>query len=248
VRGCTVHTLRINLMFHLLLTDVLSSMKVSYVCVTHVENSGFNVYRSKGRPSQEEVTRMAVPHKMEEEMKALRKELNYDDGTEIVLILSFASDEMIRMVNMFPDVFFMDVTSSTNRQNKPLFLMVVKDANGESHIGNISVLPSEKKWVFNEIFKTVFLELYGEHTIQRNQLMLTDEDTAFYEPIMESIASLPCYEGSEHMLCMFHALAKKFKEIVYPKLPHKKCGKVLDERGEKYGGYYFRHFMLRLFN
>lgn len=38
----------------------------------------------------------------------------------------------------------MDVTFCTNCQNKPLFLMVVKDANGETHVGNISVLPSEK--------------------------------------------------------------------------------------------------------
>ena len=210
-------------------------MKVSYVCVTHVENSGFNVYKSKGRPSQEEVRRMEVPQEMEEHIKSLRAAMNYEEGTEIVLILSFASDEMIRMVNMFPEVFFMDVTSSTNRQNKPLFLMVVKDANGESHIGNISILPSEKKWVFNEIFKTVFLELYGEHTIKRNNLMLTDEDAAAYEPIMESIASMDCYDGSKHMLCMFHALAKKFKEIVYPKLPHDKSGKLLNDRGEKYG-------------
>ncbi len=29
--------------------------------------------------------------------------------------------------------------------------MVVQDANGEAHVGNISLLPSEKKWMFNEI-------------------------------------------------------------------------------------------------
>ncbi len=39
------------------------------------------------------------------------------------------------------------------------------------------------------------------------------------------------------MLCMFHALAKKFKELVYPKLPHEQGGNKLNERGEKYGAY-----------
>ena len=210
-------------------------MNVSYVCITHVEGSGFNVYRSKGRPSQETVEIMNVPERMEEEMKSLRRAMNYEDGTEIVLILSFASDEMIRMVNMFPEVFFMDVTCKTNRQNKPLFLMVVKDANGEAHIGNICILPSEKRWVFNEIFKTVFIELYGDATIRRNRLMLTDEDSAEVEPIMNSIATLEAYSRSEHMLCMFHALAKKFKELVYPKLPHDSGGSMLNDKGEKYG-------------
>ncbi len=52
--------------------------------------------------------------------------------------------------------------------DKPLFSMIVKDNNRETHVGNISVLPSEKKWVFNEMFKHVFVELYGEHTICRN--------------------------------------------------------------------------------
>ncbi len=59
----------------------------------------------------------------------------------------------------------MDIACSTNCQNKPLFLMVLKDAKGEAHIGNISVLPSEKRWVFNDFFKIVFTELYGESTI-----------------------------------------------------------------------------------
>ena len=138
-------------------------------------------YRSKGRPSNKTVEKFSIPGALEEHVKELRREMNYKDGTEIVLILSFASDEMIRMVHMFPEVFFMDVTNSTNRQNKPLFLMVVKDANGETHVGNISVLPSEKKWVFNEIYQTIFVSLYGETTMNRNRLMLTDEDTALYE-------------------------------------------------------------------
>ncbi len=102
-------------------------MNVSYICITHVEGSGFNVYQSKGRQSQETVQLMSLPERMEEHIKSLCSKMNYKDGTEIVLILSFASDKMIRMVNMFSEVFFMDVTCSTNHQNKPLFLTVLKD-------------------------------------------------------------------------------------------------------------------------
>ena len=49
---------------------------------------------------------MNIPERMEEHIKSLHTEMNYKDDTEIVLILSFASDEMIRIVNMFPEVFF----------------------------------------------------------------------------------------------------------------------------------------------
>lgn len=222
---------------------------ISYVCVTHHERSGFNVYRGKGRPTLESVERLSVPEKVHEDIINLRKAMSYEDGTEIVLILSFASDDMVRMVNMFPEVFFMDVTCSTNRQNKPLFLMVVKDANGETHIGNISVLPSEKKWVFNEVIRTIFITLYGTETIKRNRLILTDEDSAEYEPVMNAINTTNAYSNSSHMLCVFHALAKKFKEMVYPKLPHDKSG-GLTEIGLKYGTYCFflPYFITQIIN
>ncbi len=142
-----------------------------------------------------------------------------ENGTEIVLILLFASDEMIRMVNMFLEIFFMDVTCCTNHQNKPLFLMVIKDANGETQIGYISVLSFEKKWVFNEMSKRVFVELYGENTIHRNFLMLTDKDSAVYEPIMDSIATRVEYQQSKHMLSLFHAIAKNLMRKSTPNRP-----------------------------
>ncbi len=90
-------------------------MNVSYLCITHVEGSGFNVYQSKGHPSQETIELMSLLECMEEHIKSLCSKMNYKDGTEIKLILSFASDEMIHMVNKFVKVFFMDVTCSTNR-------------------------------------------------------------------------------------------------------------------------------------
>ncbi len=76
------------------------------------------------------------------------------------------------------------------------------------------------------------MELYGYSTICYNCLMLMDEDNEEVEPIMNSIATMDAYCGSVHKLCMFHALAKKFKELVYPKLPHKPGGNKLNECGK----------------
>jgi len=56
------------------------------VCVTHHEGSGFNVYRNKGRPSTETVERMSVPGALEAHVQELRREMNYKDGTEVVLL------------------------------------------------------------------------------------------------------------------------------------------------------------------
>ena len=50
----------------------------------------------------------------------------------------------MRIVHMFPKVIYMNVTSGTNKQKRDLFLMVVKDENGETFVGNITVIPSQQ--------------------------------------------------------------------------------------------------------
>ena len=69
---------------------------------------------------------------------------------------------MARSVHMFPEVFYMDVTANTNRQKRDMFLLVVKDANGETFIGNATVIPSGQRWVFDKIYQSFFFNLYGE--------------------------------------------------------------------------------------
>ncbi len=50
---------------------------ISYVCVTHHEESGFNVYRGKGHPSNETKKRLSDPTAMKADIDKLRKELKY---------------------------------------------------------------------------------------------------------------------------------------------------------------------------
>jgi hypothetical protein len=47
----------------------------------------------------------------------------------------------------------LDVTANTNRQKRDLFLMVVKDPCGSVYIGNITFIPSGKRWVYDMIYK-----------------------------------------------------------------------------------------------
>ncbi len=89
--------------------------------------------------------------------------------------------------------------------------------------------------MFNKIIQTIFISLNGEDTIKQNQLIVTDEDSAEYEPTVNVIKTTEGYAKSSHMLCIFHALAKKFKETVYPTLLHEKDGKNLSQASLKYG-------------
>ena len=66
---------------------------------------GLLIYKHKGRPTLEEVEVMKCFKKMKKQLKQLKKHMNYSEGTKIVLAISMASDEMIRAVHMFPEIF-----------------------------------------------------------------------------------------------------------------------------------------------
>ena len=105
------------------------------------KNLNLIVYKNKGRPNKEEKKVMTSPTLLKKELKRLKTEMKYKGGTKIVLLFSIASDEMIKVVHMNPEVMYIDVTAKTNRQKRDLFLMVVKSVCGSSFIGNAN-LPS----------------------------------------------------------------------------------------------------------
>ena len=88
-----------------------------------------------------------------------------------------------------------------------------------------------------KIFQIAFLELYGADTFKRNRLCLTDEDICEFGPSDNCIATMQAWCKTRYMLCVFHALLKRYKELVYPKLPHTRDRKKLTKTGEKYGTY-----------
>ena len=193
-------------------------------------------HRGRGRPSNKDKEIMACSKKMRKELKKMKAQMSFREGTEILLAFSLATDEMTRHVHMFPEVFYMDVTANTNLQKRDLFLMVVKDANGQTFIGNATVIPSGKRWVFSKIYKSFFLKLYGEPTIGRNRLAITDDDIAEWGPLDNCIRTMECYSESCHMLCVFHAVVMAYKEQVHRLLPHQTGDKYkLTDIGELYG-------------
>ena len=87
------------------------------------------------------------------------------------------------------------------------------------------------------IYKDFLRELYGDKLISRNRLCLTDNDESEWGPLDAVIQTVPCWNGSIHMLCMFHALTLVFFETIYLKLPHRGKGKnrKLTLLGRSYG-------------
>ena len=66
---------------------------VSYVAITMDENLDLNVYTHRGRPSKTEKRRTS--REMKQQLRELKENIKYKDGTEILLAVSVATDSMI---------------------------------------------------------------------------------------------------------------------------------------------------------
>ena len=141
---------------------------------------------------------------------------------KILLALGIATDEMMRHVHMFPEIFYMDVTCKLNRQTRNLFVMVLKDASGEA---------------FPDLSRCLFIGMYGPKTIGRNRLSLTDDDMSEHGLFHNCINTMDCYRLSRHMLCVFHVLVMDYSKQVYLYLPHRgsKRNRKLTKKGSMYG-------------
>ena len=158
-----------------------------------------------------------------------------NNHSEILLSLSIADDDMQRAVHMFPEVFYMDVISNTNRQKRDVFVLVIKDASGETHIGNASVLPCGQLWIFLMVYEKFLLFLYGDISLSRLRLALTDDDTSSHSAFDAATKIVKALSSAKHMLCVFHAVTMRFQDLVYAYLPKRRDGKTLTEKGALYG-------------
>ena len=90
-----------------------------------------------------------------------------------------------------------------------------------------------KAWVFRYVFKYIFPFFYGQITVQRNRLVLTDEEEAEFQTMGSLIKVDQNYINSTSMLCTFHAIWQPYKENIRNKLPRK--NQKLTKLGYAYG-------------
>ena len=80
---------------------------VSYVATTMDSNLNLTIHSKRGRPTK--VESMKSSRQLKSDLRQLRKQMNYKEGTEIVLAISVATDEMARRVHMFPEVLYQKI-------------------------------------------------------------------------------------------------------------------------------------------
>ena len=214
----------------------LNKMGCSYFLIKHQTGVGLLSYHSKGHHSNEQWVLLNNPELIEAEVEKLWKLLRLNDEAELLMMISIAIDKMIRFVTMHPEVWFMDVTHGTNRQRRDLFMLAIRTPTGETFPGNLTIIPSQKRWIFHCIYWYAFIHLYGVDTCSHNCLVLCDEDKSEYGPFENQIVTNNTFKDSLLMLCIFHALTQPFKKEVFPFLPKKSAKSLLlSKAGYSYG-------------
>jgi hypothetical protein len=114
--------------------------------------------------------RLECPEQIEEELAGLRKDFLLNDKCKMLVLVSMATDGMIRLVSMYPEVWCIDTTAGeyefilnmylyflwltihmhfyspgVNWHNKELFLIPVRTPCGKTFPGNFTIILSSKK-------------------------------------------------------------------------------------------------------
>ena len=232
----TSHTNMKSHIFYFLLSSSQSN-SINHFVLYHDSHSGLMTYTTSGRPTKEESHKqLNCPKQVLLDIESIRKELCVEDGSRLLLLVSLATDEMVRFVAMHPETMFGDVTGSINKQKKDLYMMAVRNPTSRTFPGNLTIIPSGKRWVFLCIYKLAFIGLYGQITCSRIRLYLTDEDKSEMEPMENLIATDKVFSKTKNRLCIFHGVWQPFKEHIFPKLlKQSKNSNKLSNVGENWG-------------
>jgi len=187
------------------------------------EKSGLIETRNKGRPkgskskanqTVQEVADIALKKKFDGEQ--LRKDLKISSNQSILLAICWIHDSERRLAELFPEVFYMDVTHSTNNEKRGLFLVAGKDSMGRGYTASRIFLPNERKWVFGWIFGYALPFLLGKAVLRRNCVTITDGDDNMYNSLMEHAGVNGLWEGTHHVLCQWHLFNLGWNHKVKP--------------------------------
>jgi hypothetical protein len=97
-------------------------------------------------------------------------------------------------------------------------MMAICTSSGTTLPGNLTVISSEKKWVFHAIYQLAFSKLYSNEVCSQDRVVITDEDEAEYRSFESVIETSEVFSRSKVMICTFHGVWMAFKKDVLAQL------------------------------
>ena len=130
----------------------------------------------------------------------------YDKTGEVKVLLAcgWSQNDDIAVLRKFPEVLHMDSTFKTNKESRPLFNIVVKDANNQLRTVFRCLLPSEKQCMFDTILCSVLPNLLGKETCRRVQYIVTDGDSQEINAVRNACKTV--FPNANQNTCLWHMI------------------------------------------
>jgi hypothetical protein len=104
--------------------------------------------------------------------------------------------------------------------------MAICTSSGTTLPCNLTIIPSEQKWVFHAIYQLAFPELYSIEVCSQNRIVITDEDEAEYWSFKSMIETSEVFSRSKVLICTFHGIWMAFEKDVLALLDESEHGKI----------------------
>ena len=212
-----------NITYFVMYADSTTTPLLTIAKKKRANNANRNNIALSGYVSVYNHTQTAITPQIDSaQQKVLKQMLVRDENThklKVVLAIGWARDDDLMSFRKCPETIKLDCTFNTNREGRPLFNFVAKDANSKLYTVMRCLLPSEKSAVFNTILTSVLPKIFGEKTCNRIHFVITDGDAQEIKACQNACRNV--FKNAYHVNCMWHLIhnnISKSKVIYNPTL------------------------------
>jgi MULE transposase domain len=140
-----------------------------------------------------------------------RVSVNADDNQDVLLAIVWVLPKGKQLFRAYSEVMFIDGTHKTNKENRPLITMGVKDCYGKMQIILRAFVPNERAWLFRWLFQVATPSLLATSSCELVRLQITDGDSQEMSQLDQALKTV--FKNSKRRRC-WHIIEKGWERNV----------------------------------
>jgi MULE transposase domain len=141
-----------------------------------------------------------------------RVSVNADDNQDVLLGIVWVLPTGKQLFRAYSEVMFIDGTHKTNKENRPLITMGIKDCYGKMQIILRAFVPNERAWLFRWLFQVATPSLLGTSSCELVRLQITDGDSQETSQLDQALKTV--FKNSKRRRCGWHIIEKGWERNV----------------------------------
>ena len=130
-------------------------------------------------------------------------------GSKYLLSLAWMLYTAFEMLQTHPYVIGVDEIEKTNKDDRPLFTAVSRDANKKNIPWFQCFMPNKRLWAYQWLFLSVFPKLLPQSVRDRVQVIMSDNCHECVSTIDRAISN-DIFKNAVHRLCAWHVIDRNY--------------------------------------